>query len=279
MAIILDGKVVRDEIAKDLSSKIQNLSTKPKLAIIQVGDNAESNTYIGQKVKFGEKIGVIVEHKKFPENISQADLIHELSTMNHEPSIHGIIVQLPLPKSLDKNSVLESIAPEKDVDGLHSANVKKLFENDPTGYIPATTRGVITLLEHYNIPIAGCHAVIIGRSSLVGKPTTLCLLNHDATVTVCHSKTQDLAAITKTADIIISAVGKPGLITKDHVSKGQVIIDVGTTVVDGKLKGDVAFEEVEPIVKYISPVPGGTGPLTVASLFQNLLLAYNNQNA
>ena len=279
MATILDGKLIRDEIAQTLAVKISSLSTKPKLVIVQVGDVPESNTYIGQKIKFGVSIGAIVEHKKFPEDISQSDLIRELSTMNHEPAIHGIIVQLPIPKSLNKNLILESITPEKDVDGLHSVNIKKLLDNDQTGYIPATTRGVITMLEHYNIPIANQHAVVIGRSSLVGKPTAIALLNLDATVTVCHSKTKHLAPITKHCDILISAVGKPGLITKEYVRAGQTVIDVGTTVVDGKLKGDVNFEEVEPIVKYISPVPGGAGPLTVASLFQNLLQAYQNQNA
>jgi len=277
MAIILDGKAVRDEIAKELELRIKNLELRPKLAIIQISDVPESNTYIGQKIKFGESIGALVDHIRLPDDVTQEDVLGKIDDLNADPNTHGIIVQLPIPERLGKNEILENIVPEKDVDGLHSVNIKKLMDNDPTGYIPATTRGVITLLEHYNIPITGKNAVVIGRSSLVGKPTTLSLLNHDATVTVCHSKTKDLAAFTKTADIIISAVGHPGLLTKDHVKAGQTVIDVGTTVVDGKLKGDVNFEEVEPIVQYISPVPGGAGPLTVASLFQNLLQAYNSQ--
>lgn len=277
MATLLSGKVIRDEIAQELESKAKNLDPKPKLVIIQVGDVPESNTYIGQKVKFGEKIGALVDHLKLPENITQTNLISQIFKLNLDSTVHGLILQLPIPKSLDKEAVLESIVPVKDVDGMQSVNIKKLFDNDPSGYIPATTKGVITMLEHNNIPISGKHAVVIGRSSLVGKPTTLSLLNQNATVTVCHSKTENIAAITKTADIIISAVGSPGLITKDYVKAGQTVIDVGTTVVDGKLKGDVAFEEVEPIVEFISPVPGGAGPLTVASLFQNLLQAYENQ--
>lgn len=278
MAERLDGRAIRDGIARDLSSRTQNLEPRPGLVIIQIGNNAESNTYIGEKVKFGERIGVIVDHQKLPEDVSQTDLDSRLSNLNSDTSVHGIIVQLPIPKNLNKDEILEAIAPVKDVDGLHSVNVKKLMDNDPTGYIPATTKGVITMLEHYKIPIGGKHAVVIGRSALVGKPTTLSLLNHDATVTVCHSKTENLAAVTQTADIIISAVGHPGLITKDHVKPGQAVIDVGTTIVDGKLKGDVLFDEVEPIVAFISPVPGGAGPLTVASLFQNLLQAYENQS-
>lgn len=279
MATILDGKAIRDQIAQELESKFQNLLPAPRLVIIQVGDNPESNTYIAQKIKFGEKIGANVKHLKLPEDITEKTLYFQIANFNSEKSINGIILQLPIPGHLNKNQILESIAPEKDVDGMHSVNIKKLLDNDPTGYIPATTKGVITMLEHHNIPISGRHAVVIGRSSLVGKPTTLSLLNHDATVTVCHSKTENIAAITKTADIIISAVGSPGLITKDYVKTGQTVIDVGTTVVDGKLKGDVAFEEVEPIVEYISPVPGGAGPLTVASLFQNLLQAYQSQTS
>ncbi|MBI2599036.1 bifunctional 5,10-methylenetetrahydrofolate dehydrogenase/5,10-methenyltetrahydrofolate cyclohydrolase [Candidatus Curtissbacteria bacterium] len=278
MAKLLDGKIVRDKIAQDLKSKIENLQAPPRLVIIQVGDNPESNTYIAQKIKFGEKIGANVKYLKLPGDVTEKTLNFQLSTFNSEKSINGIIVQLPIPENLDKDKIIESINPAKDVDGLHSVNFKKLMENDPTGFVPATTKGVLTLLDHYKINPAGKHVVVVGRSSLVGKPTALAFLNLDATVTVCHSKTQNMERLTKTADIIISAVGKPGLITKNHISPGQTIIDVGTTVVDGKLKGDVTAGEVEKIVDWISPVPGGVGPMTVASLFQNLLQAYQNQN-
>ncbi len=277
MAQILDGKIVRDKIAEDLKSKIQNLLPAPRLVIIQVGDNPESNTYIAQKIKFGEKIGANVKHLQLPKDVSEKTLNFQISNCNLEKSINGIIVQLPIPDSINKDEIIEAIDPAKDVDGLHSVNLKKLMENDPTGFVPATTKGVLTLLDHYKIPVASKQVAVIGRSTLVGKPTTLAFLNLDATVTVCHSKTHNLPSITQSADIIISAVGKPGLITKNHVSPDQTVIDVGTTVVDGKLKGDVDFDQVEKIVGWISPVPGGVGPMTVASLFQNLLQAYQNQ--
>lgn len=274
MAKLLDGKIVRDKIEGELKSKIQSLLAPPRLVIIQVGDNPESNTYIVQKIKFGEKIGANIKHLKLPEDVTEKTLNFNIANFNSEKSINGIIVQLPIPENLDKDQIIEAINPAKDVDGLHSLNLKKLMENDPTGLVPATTKGILTLLEHHQINPAGKHVVVVGRSSLVGKPTALAFLNLDATVTVCHSKTKHLALITKHCDILISAVGKPGLITKDHVSPGQVVVDVGTTVVDGKLKGDIAFDEVEKIVDWISPVPGGVGPMTVASLFENLLQAY-----
>lgn len=318
MTQILDGKIVRDKIAEDLKAEVAKLDPKPKLVIIQVGDLAESNTYIKQKVLFGEKIGCIVEHKKLPQDISQEDLISQLSILqsktypfNSQLDTHGIIVQMPIPNSLDKDKIIESIDPKKDVDGLTSTNVKLLFERSPsrhpdpalagegsqpkrdsspsaqndnfTGYIPATTKGILTILDHYKIPVRGKKVTIVGRSSLVGKPTALAMLNLDATVTIAHSKTQNLADVTKNADILVVAVGKPNLITKNHVSKDQIVIDVGINVltrsdlVKPKLVGDVDFEEVEPIVKAITPVPGGCGPMTVASLFQNLLEAYQNQ--
>ncbi len=287
MVQILDGKVIRDKIAQELSSQISALRTKPKLTIIQVGDVAESNTYIGQKIKFGEKIGAIVTHKKLPADIAQENLIRELSTVDREPSIHGIIVQLPIPKNLDKDKIIETIDPKKDVDGQTSTNIKLLFEGNSSGFTPATTKGILTLLDYYKIPVTGKHVVIIGRSTLVGKPTALAFLNRDATVTVCHSKTENLTSVTKTADILVAAVGKAKLITKEYVAKDQVIVDVGINVIDGqkleeelparKLVGDVDFDAVSKIVTAISPVPGGIGPMTVASLFQNLLEAYKNQ--
>jgi len=270
MAQILDGKVVRDKIADSLKSEISKLDQKPQLVIFQVGDLPESNAYVGQKTKFGQKIGAIVKHKRLPEKISQPELIGQIEVDNNRPDVHGIIVQLPIPNRLDKNAVIEAINPQKDVDGQTSKNIKLLFEG-LSGFVPATTKGILTLLDWYKIPVSGKHIVVVGRSSLVGKPTALAFLNRDATVTVCHSKTKNLATITKTADILISAVGKINLITKNHVGKNQVVIDVGINAADKKLKGDVNFGEVKKIVGAISPVPGGAGPMTVASLFQNLL--------
>ena len=313
-AKILDGKALSEKIAEKLRSQILALRTKPKLVIIQVGDLPESNAYIGRKVKFGEKIGTIVNHKKFDNNISQESLITHISSLNTNFSVTGIIVQMPLPKHIDKDEIIDSIDPAKDVDGLTSRNLKLLWENKTTdyssseqrgprslstlssrpkgsrqartinaGFIPATTKGIISLLDEYKIPIEGKHVVVVGRSFLVGKPTFLAFLNRDATVTICHRHTKNLAQITKSADILVVAAGKPNLIGKEHVSKNQVVIDVGINAIENedgprhKLVGDVNFVEVSKIVKSISPVPGGTGPMTVASLFENLLTAYTHQ--
>ncbi|MDP2632397.1 MAG: bifunctional 5,10-methylenetetrahydrofolate dehydrogenase/5,10-methenyltetrahydrofolate cyclohydrolase [Candidatus Curtissbacteria bacterium] len=276
MAQILDGKTLRDEIEKDLKSKIQNLKTKPKLVIIQIGDVAESNTYIGQKVKFGEKIGAIVTHKKLPEDIPEHELIEQIQLANEDKNVNGIIVQLPIPQSVNKEKIIDTISPEKDVDGQTAISIKSLVDGLPT-FIPATTKGVLTLLGKNKIELSGKHAVVVGRSTLVGKPTALALLNRDATVTIAHAKTQNLQEITKSADILIVAVGKPKMITRDFVSENQVVVDVGINVINGKLIGDVDFDEVSKIVAAISPVPGGVGPMTVASLFQNLMDAYKRQ--
>lgn len=298
MAQILDGKIVRDKIAQDLSKQISSLDQKPKLVIFQVGDVAESNTYINQKVKFGQRIGAIVEHKKLPQDIPGHELITQIQLENKDSSTHGIIVQLPIPENLDKDEIIQSIDPKKDVDGQTSTNIKLLFENSPKGYTPATTKGILSLLDYYKISPEAKHVVFVGRSSLVGKPTALAFLNRDATITVCHKKTKNLASITKTADILVVAAGKAKLITIEHVSKGQIIIDVGINVIENepkpsqtpnnakkpetepparKLVGDVDFESVSKIVAAISTVPGGAGPMTVASLFQNLLEAYSHQ--
>jgi methylenetetrahydrofolate dehydrogenase (NADP+)/methenyltetrahydrofolate cyclohydrolase len=295
MAKILDGKLVNEKIASGLKKEISRFKSKPKLVIIQVGNLAESNAYIARKKAFGEKTGAIVEHKKFDETVSQKEVISYISSLNSRHGVHGIITQMPFPKHLDKDAIIEAIDPRKDVDGLTSVNLKHLWEDDGQGYTPATTKGVITLLDHYKIPISGKHVVVVGRSFLVGKPTLLAFLNQDATATIAHSKTKDLAKITSQADILVVAVGKPGLITKNHVNNDQVVVDVGITSVSGfnseiehptaglnpdsktKLVGDVAFDEVSKIVKAISPVPGGAGPMTVASLFQNLLEAYKRQ--
>lgn len=279
MAKILDGRVVRDQIAQVLSSKFKVLTPRPKLVIIQVGDNPQSNTYIRQKVLFGQKIGAIVNHQKLPAKVSQEKLVSILYSLNSNPSIHGLIIQLPIPNHLDKDAVINAIDPQKDVDGQTAANIKLLFEGRSDGFLPATTKGILTLLDYYKIPVSGKKVVVVGRSSLVGKPTALAFLNRDATVTVCHSKTTNLKGETKNSQLLIVAAGQPKLITKDHVSKGQVVIDVGINVVGERLVGDVDFDNVKSVVAAISPVPGGCGPMTVASLFENLLVAYNKQTS
>ncbi len=285
MTLILDGRKIRDDVKKALTEKVSKLTPKPGLAIIQVGELAESSTYIGQKKLFGESIGAEVRHVAFPSDIPEEKLVSEIEKLNADKTLHGIIVQLPLPKNLDVDRVISAISPVKDVDGLHEANLKLLWENKPHGYTPATTKGVISLLDAYKIPINGKHVVVVGRSSLVGKPTALAFLNRDATVTICHKETVNPEEIMKKADILVVAVGVPKLVGARHVSEGQTVIDVGINVIEGKKKledeipkrklvGDVDFDVVKDIVGAITPVPGGAGPMTVASLFQNLLEAH-----
>ena len=286
--ILLDGKRVRDEIRAALQKKTGAFSTKPKLVIIQIGENEESDTYIRQKKLFGESIGALVEHVKFPSDISESDLSSAIEKYGNNKTVHGIIVQMPIPAALNRSRIVDAIRPDKDVDGLGSANVKALWENKH-GLVPATTKGIMSLLSYYKIPVAGRRVVVVGRSSLVGRPTAQALLNANATVTIAHSKTTNLPEIARTADILIVAAGKPHFIQRDHVREGQAVIDVGITTVTGEklddevpektIAGDVHFDVVKDIVAAISPVPGGVGPVTVASLFQNLVSAYEKQTS
>ena len=270
--MIISGKEIQTKYIKKLQKKVLKMEHKPVLVIIQIGDNKASTIYIKQKIKFGKLIGVPVEFYQLESNVTLEFIQKLIGDFNADDDICGIVVQLPLPKKLQKFQfeIIESIAPHKDVDGLTSTNLKKLMNNEK-GIVPATARGVYTMLKESNISISGKHVVIIGRSLLVGRSLAQLLLNHDATVTVCHSKTKDLEHITKTADIIISATGSPRLIDVQHVSKGQTVIDIGTTIIDDKLIGDVNFDHVCKIVEHITPVPGGVGPMTVLSLFENLV--------
>jgi len=270
--MIISGKEIQQKRLKALERKIAKLEHKPVLVIIQIGDNKESQVYINQKIKFGKLIGIPVEYYQLESDVTLEFVQKLISDFNNDEDIQGIIVQLPVPKKLQKVQfeIIDAIAPEKDVDGLTSTNLKKLLSNEK-GLTPATAKGVCAMLEESKIDVAGKHVVIVGRSVLVGRSLSQLLLNKDATVTVCHSKTKNLASITKQADILITATGSPGLITKNHVSKGQVVIDVGITSTGELLEGDVDFEEVSKIVAHISPVPGGVGPMTVLSLFENLV--------
>lgn len=270
MSFILDGISARERLASALTERIQHIKKKsgvtPTLAIIQVGKKPESGAYIRQKKLFGEKIGVHVLHISLPETVSEHDVCEHVGACNADDSIHGIIVQLPLPDTLNKERIINTIIPRKDVDGLTKSHI----------HTPATARGIVSLLDAYSIPIKGMRAVVVGRSELVGKPTADALLARGATVVVCHRQTPDLAAETLRADILVVAAGSPGLITKNHVTSGQVVVDVGINTLsleDGRKKmvGDVLFDDVAPIVSAISPVPGGVGPMTVLSLFQNLI--------
>lgn len=270
--MIIDGKKIQQKRLPALIKKVTSFKHKPVLVIIQIGDNKESSIYIRQKIKFGQLIGVPVEFYQLEKTVTFEFIQKLISDFNNDDDIRGIIIQLPLPKHLQKleSDIIDCIDSSKDVDGLTSYNIKKLMKNEK-GMIPATAHGVLTLLHDSKISISGKNIVIIGRSILVGRSLAQLLLNHDATVTICHSKTKNLASLTKQADIIVSATGHPHLITKRHVKTGQIVIDVGITLIDNKLIGDVDFKTVSKIVKCITPVPGGVGPMTVLSLFENLL--------
>lgn len=282
MVLILDGKKVQSKIKEDLKTQIAihiaDGFVKPSLAIIQVGNNRESASYIQHKKKFGQQIGVEVTHIHLEESVSESDVLDEIKNLNADNSVHGIIVQLPVPKHIDREVLIKAIDAKKDVDGLSPINVMGLWVNDNQTIIPATTRGILTLLRYYDINPKGKKVVIVGRSTLVGKPTAIALLNKGATVTICHSETEKLRDHTLEADILISAVGVPRLISEDCVRPHQVVIDVGITFIKDEevqvLKGDVDFEAASKVVSAISPVPGGVGPLTVSSLFQNVYDAY-----
>jgi methylenetetrahydrofolate dehydrogenase (NADP+) / methenyltetrahydrofolate cyclohydrolase len=275
MTKILDGKRLSNLLAAKLAKKVRRLRAKPKIVIIQIGNLAESNTYIRNKKAFAERIGVEALHKRYPNSIKESRIISDILKYNLDSSVHGIMVQLPGPKNFDIERVLEAIDPKKDVDGLTAINTKHLFDNNEA-FIPATAKGIISLLEEYKIKLVGRRIVIVGQSSLVGRPAMLTLLNKGATVTMCHKNTEGLEKETKRADILITAVGQPKLITRKHVSKDQIVVDIGINITkDRKIVGDVDFENVRKIVRAITPVPGGVGPMTVVSLFQNLLKAYS----
>lgn len=284
MTKILDGKIIRDEIMIDLKRKIDSFKLVPNLAIIKIGDDPDSDIYVKSKITFAKKIGVNAFVVSFPtEKINQEILLAGIEKLNNDESVNGIIVQAPLPEHLNWSEAVEKVNPEKDVDGLCSVNVKKLLENDKTGIVPATARGVLSLLNYYKISINGKKVTIMGRSALVGKPIEALMINKGATVTVCHSQTVEPEKITREADILIVAIGQPELVGSDYVKAGQVVIDVGITSVlktdaPRKIYGDVDFDSVKNIVSAISPVPGGVGPMTVASLFQNLVEGFERQN-
>ncbi|MEN9921191.1 MAG: Bifunctional protein FolD, Methylenetetrahydrofolate dehydrogenase/Methenyltetrahydrofolate [Candidatus Parcubacteria bacterium] len=270
--MIISGKEIQTKYIEALKEKVLKMEHKPVLVIIQIGENKASQVYINQKIKFGKLLGVPVEFYQLEEDVTLEFVQKLIGDFNHDDDICGIIVQLPLPQHLKQFQfeIIDAIEPEKDVDGLTSTNLKRLMSSEG-GLVPATAKGIMTMLKESNIEVNGKHVVVVGRSVLVGRSLSQLLLNQDATVTVCHSKTKNLASITKGADIIITATGQPKLITKEHVSEGQTVIDVGITSTGELLEGDVDFEEVSKIVQNISPVPGGVGPMTVLSLFENLI--------
>jgi methylenetetrahydrofolate dehydrogenase (NADP+)/methenyltetrahydrofolate cyclohydrolase len=242
-----------------------------------VGEDPASSVYVRNKNKTCQRLGFKSFEHHLPENTGESELLALVKSLNDNEEVNGILVQLPLPDQIDSEKILEAIDPAKDVDGFHPINVGRMMVGNAT-LTPCTPTGIIELLDHYRVGIEGKHAVVVGRSNIVGKPVSILLLHRNATVTICHSRTQDLPAMVKTADIIIAAVGRPRFVTADMVKKGAVVIDVGINRVDGKLVGDVDFENVEPIAELITPVPGGVGPMTIALLMQNTLKAFKAAN-
>ncbi|HLC50499.1 MAG TPA: bifunctional 5,10-methylenetetrahydrofolate dehydrogenase/5,10-methenyltetrahydrofolate cyclohydrolase [Candidatus Nanoarchaeia archaeon] len=271
-AKIIDGNKIAKNILDNIKNKVKIMKEKPGLALVMVGNNPASEVYVNFKEKDAKETGVYCERYNLDENTTQMDLLNLLNKLNNNPKIHGLLVQLPLPKQIDEKIVTDSILPQKDVDGFTTVNLGSLMA-DKTIIAPATAVAVIHLIESTGIKIEGKNAVVVGRSNIVGKPVALMLIEKNATVTVCHSRTKNISDYTKKADILVVAVGKPNLITKDMVKEGAVVIDVGINRVNGKLVGDVDFENVKEIAGFITPVPGGVGPMTRAMLMQNTLKA------
>lgn len=279
MAVIIDGKKLAQQIREDLKIKCEELKQKgikPRLAVIMVGDDKASQVYVRNKSKACDEIGIEFEEYLLDGNIEQKTLIDLIENLNKDESIHGILLQSPIPKRLDINEAFRTIAPEKDVDGFNPVNVGKLSLNQDT-FVSCTPYGVMKMFEAYNIDLTGKNVTVIGRSNIVGKPLIQCCLNKDATVTVCHSKTKDLKQHTQNADVVIAAIGKSKFITADMIKQGAVVIDVGINRgEDGKLTGDVDFDNVCEKASYITPVPGGVGPMTIAMLMNNVIKACEN---
>ena len=269
MAIILDGKKLRDKIFEDLKTKLDKMEKKPTLAVILVGENPASQIYVRNKKKTAEKLGINSISIEYPSDITESELLQKIEELNNDENVTAILVQLPLPAHIDKNKVIDKILPQKDVDGLTPYNLGKLFSGEEPYVYPCTPKGILLLLDEYNIELEGRHVVVVGRSNLVGKPVAQLFLKRNATVTMCHSHTKNLANITKTADIIVSAVGK-NVIGEKMLKSNCVVVDVGIfRDENGKISGDVDFENVSKVAAYISPVPGGVGPMTIASLMLN----------
>jgi methylenetetrahydrofolate dehydrogenase (NADP+)/methenyltetrahydrofolate cyclohydrolase len=284
---LIDGKQIAQDIRNEIARQVQTLTAEggraPHLAAVLVGNDGGSETYVSHKVKACGEVGFQSSLFRYPDTISEAELLQVVEDINRNPSIDGLIVQLPLPRHISPDKVTEKIRPEKDVDGFHPANLGRMVKGWPC-YLPATPNGIVELIKRSGIPTAGKHCVVLGRSQIVGLPMSI-LMGRAAepgncTVTMCHSRTSDIPAITRQADILIAAIGKPGFVRADMVKEGAVVIDVGTTRVADptkksgfSLKGDVLFEEVAPKCSHITPVPGGVGPMTIASLLQNTLLA------
>lgn len=281
MGIIIDGKELAKKIRQELKQEVEQLKQKnihPKLAVIMVGNDSASAVYVRNKSKVCNEIGIDFEEFLLEENIQKEELLNLIQTLNRRKDIHAILLQSPIPKHLDIREAFNNILPEKDVDGFHPINVGKLAIGEDC-FVSCTPAGVMKMLEEYEVEIQGKQAVVIGRSNIVGKPLAQCLLNKNATVSICHSKTQNIAEIIKQADILVAALGKPKFVTADMIKDGAVVIDVGINRDEsGKIVGDVDFEKVSSKASYITPVPGGVGPMTIAMLMNNVIKATKLQN-
>lgn len=288
---LLDGKKTAREIIDELTSQVSTIKAQggkvPHLAVILVGNDGGSKTYVANKVKTCAEIGFKSTVIEYQESVSEQELLDKIEEINNDSEIHGLLLQLPFPKHISETKVLEKISPEKDVDGFHPTSMGRMLAGIPT-FLPATPAGIVELLSRYNIETSGKHCVVIGRSHIVGTPVSILLSRKakpgDCTVTICHSRTKDIKHHTLQADIIIAAIGQPEFLKADMVKEGAIVIDVGTTLVPDsstksgwKLKGDVAFDEVAPKCSYITPVPGGVGPMTIAMLMKNTLQALHQQ--
>ncbi len=274
-AIILDGKKIAQDYRAELKQTVSRLKEEgitPKLTVVLVGNDGASLSYVTSKQKAAENIGMASEIVKLEEDTTEEALLEVISQLNIDSDVHGILVQVPLPSHINEIHVLEAIAPEKDVDGFNPVNIGRLYAGVDT-FVPCTPLGIMELLKHAPIDLAGKEVAVIGRSHIVGQPVAKLLTDHDATVTLLHSKSQSLKETLRRSDIIVSAVGRPGLVTKEDIKAGAVVIDVGNTVVEGKLQGDVAYDEVKEVAGAITPVPGGVGPMTITMVLNNTLIA------
>ena len=280
--ILIDGKKVSVEVRACLAKEVKELKEKtgrvPGLATVLVGDDPASAVYVRNKNKICRELGFNSFEQKLAADTPEAKLLQLIKELNSNNDIHGILVQLPLPNQIDSEKILQAIDPNKDVDGFHPINVGKLVVGNAL-LTPCTPTGIIKLLDYYEIDISGKHAVILGRSNIVGKPVSMLLLQRNATITICHSRTKNLEEITRSADILVAAIGRANFVTENMVSKGAIVIDVGINRVDGKLTGDINFETVSKKASYITPVPGGVGPMTIALLMENTLKAFKESTA
>lgn len=283
MAEIISGKIVSQAVRSEIASEVASIKEKhgsvPGLAVIKVGDDPASAVYVRNKHKACLDVGMTSYQIEMPEDTDEATLLSKIDELNRDDAVNGILVQLPLPSHISERAVIERISPDKDVDAFHPSNVGRIMIGN-YDFLPCTPAGVIELLKYYGIEISGKRCVVIGRSNIVGKPMSLLLLENNGTVTVCHSRTKDLASITREADIIVVAIGRAEFLRADMVRDGAVVVDVGINrLADGRLVGDVAFDEVAAKSSYITPVPGGVGPMTITMLLKNTLIAYKKQKA